>query len=112
MEQVVEGVRVLHSHGHQGEIPRDQALAAAASQAQPLAAHGTTEGKQRDPETGLFKAAQEAEPLAAHGGAAIEQAMESRPDNVRSGDWGNGQSYLLRRLARDAPDILERVKSG
>lgn len=28
VEQVVEGVRVLHAQGHQGEIPREQAMAA------------------------------------------------------------------------------------
>ena len=55
---------------------------------------------------------QEAEPFAQQGGASMVQAMESRPDNVRSGDWGNGQAYLLRRLARDAPDVLERVKAA
>ena len=38
--------------------------------------------------------------------------MESRGDNVTSGERGNRQAYLLRRLARDAPDVLERVKSG
>ena len=75
-------------------------------QQDPLAQHGEIEGKPRDPETGLFKAVQEAEPLAMHG--------ESRPYNVKSGETeaGNSQAYLLRRLARDAPDILERVKTG
>ena len=105
VEQVVEGVRVLHSQGHQGEIPREQALSAAAAQAQPLAQHGEIgNGKRRDPKTGLFVAAEDAVPLRMHGG--------SRTDNIRSGDFGTSQTYLLRRLARDAPEILERVKAG
>jgi superfamily II DNA or RNA helicase len=75
-------------------------------QQEPLAQHGETEGKSRDSETGLFKAAQKSEPLATYGG--------SRDDVVMSGSrkLGNSQSYLLRRLARDAPDVLERVKTG
>lgn len=31
---------------------------------------------------------------------------------VRTMAYGNSQHYLLRRLARDRPDILERVKAG
>lgn len=85
VEQVVEGVRVLHAQGHQGEISKEQALAAAAAQARPLAQHGEI------------------------GNGRAEQ---SRGDNVTSTERGNGQSYLLRRLARDAPEILERVKAG
>jgi hypothetical protein len=79
VEQVVEGVRVLHAQGHRGEIPL--AVAAAAAEAQPLAEHGTNQ----------------------HGG---EDFTLSNPPT------GNSQAYLLRRLARDAPEILERVKAG
>lgn len=82
IEQVVEGVRVLHSQGHQGEIPREQALSAAAAQAQPQPILGTN------------------------------QHTEEGCDNVTPSDRGNSQTYLLRRLARDAPEILERVKAG
>lgn len=53
-----------------------------------------------------------AQPLAAHGEIGNGRADESRADNVRSTDFGNSQSYLLRRLARDAPKILEKVKTG
>lgn len=73
-------------------------------QQDPIVRHGETEGKPRDSETGLFKAAQKAEPLAMHGG--------SRVDNIKSGGGRTSQAYILRRLARDAPDILERVKTG
>lgn len=51
--------------------------------------------------------ATQAHPLAQHGGNRSEQ-----------GDIGtlprgsNSQAYLLRRLARDAPEILDRVKAG
>ncbi len=76
VEQVVEGVRVLHSHGHQGEIPRDQALRALADKAT------------------------QAQPLAAHGGDRTEQG-----DNSTLPRGSTSQAYLLRRLARDAPEV-------
>ena len=60
----------------------------------------------------LALAAGEAQPLAAHGKIGNGRADESRGDNVTSTERGNGQSYLLRRLARDAPEVLERVKTG
>jgi hypothetical protein len=84
VENIVEGVRILHGKGHQGAIPRDQALAAAAAQAEPLAQHGTNQ----------------------HSGT------NEGPDNINSSKGGTSQAYLLRRLARDAPEILERVKTG
>ena len=88
VEQVVEGVRVLHAQGHQGEIPREQALAAAAAQAQPLA-------PPRRP--------------------TLEEAS-NKVDNVHLKPANqlnsNSQERILRRLARDAPEILERVKAG
>ena len=57
--------------------------------------------------------------LKVHGGR--EQAVEVRqgqrvdllPDNVRKLDsGGNGSEYLLRRLAKTAPDILDRYEAG
>lgn len=77
-------------------------------QRDPMAHHGDIADKPRDPETGLFLAAQQAKPLAMHGGE------RSRGDKITSGEVerGTSQAYLLRRLARDAPDILERVKTG
>jgi hypothetical protein len=72
--------------------------------AEPLAVHGEVEGKQRDPETGLFVAAQEAQPLAEHGG--------SRVDKIKSGETGTSQAYLLRRIARDKPDLLAEIGPG
>ena len=52
------------------------------------------------------------QPLAAHGEIGNGRKEKSRDDNVNSTFSGNSQSYLLRRLARDAPDVLERVKTG
>ena len=66
--------------------------------------NGETKEKSRDPNTGLFTAVQKAQPLAEHGG--------SRCDVITPGSRGTSQPYLLRRLARDAPDVLERVKTG
>lgn len=89
VEQVVEGVRVLHAQGHQGEIPREQALAAAADQSQPLAHHG---------EIGNGRA-----------GESRVADRHSKPANrVSSESWDR----ILPRLARDRPDVLERVKAG
>jgi hypothetical protein len=75
-------------------------------QQDPMARHGEIEGKPRDPETGLFKAVQETELLDAHGGSRVDVVMSG------SRELGNSQAYLLRRLARDAPNVLERVKTG
>lgn len=49
-------------------------------------------------------------PIAKHG--EVGNGRESRVDNVKSTQGGNDQSYLARRLARDRPDILDRVESG
>ena len=39
---------------------------------------------------------------------------ESNPDNVRNtfDSGGNGSEYLLRRLAKTAPDFLDRYEAG
>jgi hypothetical protein len=81
-------------------------LIAVLTEADPLPTHGSTDGKNRDSATGLFKAAQDvdAEPLGSHGG--------TKADHVSFGQHGNSQSYILRRLARDAPEIFECVKTG
>lgn len=63
------------------EIPREQALAAAAAQAQPLAGHGGDRTTEPEREQG----------------------------SIRTLKRGETADYLLRRLARDAPEILERV---
>lgn len=56
--------------------------------------------------------ATQAQPLAAHG--ANQHGEQERQDVTTSPppERGNGQAYLLRRLARDAPEILDRVKAG
>jgi hypothetical protein len=51
-----------------------------------------------------------AQPLAPHGEIGNGRADESRGDNVTPLDRGNSQTYLLRRLARDAPEVLERLE--
>ena len=48
-----------------------------------------------------------AQPLATHGGDRTEQG-----DNGTLLRGSNSQAYLLRRLARDAPETLEKVKTG
>ena len=49
------------------------------------------------------------QPLAEHG---QNQHGGGGRDNITSSSRGTSQSYLLKRLARDAPEVLERVKSG
>jgi len=50
-----------------------------------------------------------AQPLAKHGEIGNGRADESRADNVRSTDFGNSASYLLRRIARDQPELLDDI---
>jgi hypothetical protein len=52
-----------------------------------------------------------AQPLAAHRRPTAEE-QKSKGDKITFTNRGTSQSYLLQRLVRDAPDILERVKSG
>ena len=77
VEQVVEGVRVLHAHGHDGAVPLQLAITQA--KAQPLAAHGrpTAEEQKNKVAIGHSKSA----------------------NQLSSNSWDR----ILRRLARDAP---------
>lgn len=58
-------------------------------------------------EAGMSAALPEIAELPAHGGDRTEQV-----DNVKLAEGGNSQAYLLRRLQRDRPDLLEQVKTG
>lgn len=51
----------------------------------------------------------ETHPLPEHGEIG---GGHSRVDSVNSAKGGNSTDYLARRIARDRPDILERMKSG
>ena len=44
--------------------------------------------------------------------AGVKAKQGERPNNVRPSGYGNSQSYIAKRLARDRVDLLERVKSG
>jgi hypothetical protein len=79
VEQVVEGVRVLHAHGHDGAVPLQLVIEQA--KAQPLAANG-------------------------------EIGNGRSLDNVKATEGGNSQSYLLRRIARDQPGLLDQIGPG
>jgi hypothetical protein len=79
VEQVVEGVRVLHAHGHDGAVPLQLAIIQA--KAQPLAA------------------------VDAPGPGRGHKTL----DNVNPLQGGNSQSYLLRRIARDQPQLLDQI---
>lgn len=89
VEQVVEGVRVLHAQGHTGPIGSSQALAAMAHQVEPMP-----------------------EPMPPPGPGPGRGHVKARDNVTRFSERGNSQAYLLRRLARDAPEVLDRVKAG
>jgi hypothetical protein len=51
-----------------------------------------------------------ANPVAAHGG---DRKSEDQPDNIRlKPEYGTGKTYTLRRLARDRPDLLDKIEAG
>jgi hypothetical protein len=52
-----------------------------------------------------------AQPLAAHRRPTTEEQGDKGSDRTYTAR-GETQAYLLRRLARDAPEVLERVKAG
>ena len=41
-----------------------------------------------------------------------QRSDSTKPDNIRIDSGGTGSEYLLRRLAKTAPDILDRYESG
>ncbi len=47
--------------------------------------------------------------------AGNKNASKNSADVIRTvskGEWGNSADYLTARIARDGPDILERMKAG
>jgi hypothetical protein len=55
--------------------------------------------------------AQEAKPLLDGPGPATKEE-KANGYTVTNANKGNGADYLTRRIARDAPDILDRMKAG
>jgi hypothetical protein len=58
-----------------------------------------------------IKAARE-KPLAEHGKIGNGRKEESRGDNITSTQRGTDTDYTLRRLARDKPELLDRIEAG
>lgn len=91
VEQVVEGVRVLHSQGHQGAQPLRQVMAAAnhAAAAQSLTGRFASEGR---------------------------PSSELNLDNIKvtgQGDGGTSAAYLAARLKKAGrDDLLEQIGPG
>jgi hypothetical protein len=81
VEQVVEGVRVLHAHGHDGAVPLQLVIEQA-----------------------------KAQPLGEHRRPSLHEAV-NKVDNVNftEAKGGNSASYLLRRIARDQPELLDQI---
>ena len=63
-------------------------------------------------ELGMKDAPFTAKPLAAHGTNQHREQEGGGGDNVSSSEHGNSQSYLLKRLARDRPEMLEQIGPG
>jgi hypothetical protein len=42
----------------------------------------------------------------------MAKSKARQPQSIPSADGGTGREYLMARLARDRPDILERMKAG
>jgi len=49
------------------------------------------------------------QPLAAHGEIGNGRKDESRPSDRSSTSYGETQAYLLRRIARDQPELLDQI---
>jgi hypothetical protein len=49
---------------------------------------------------------------AEHGGDRRSEEAQDQVDNVNSKDGGNSESYAIRRLKRDAPELAEQVLDG
>jgi hypothetical protein len=92
VEQVVEGVRVLHAQGHNGPIDSSYALAAMAERITPAGPAPTLGMPTPNPA----------------GRRGREQPDNSPP--VYRGP--NGQSEILRRIKRDHPDIAAALERG
>lgn len=84
-------------------------------EADPLNPHGVrNQAQERDEESGLFTAIKEAaqNPLSTHGGHK-PNGDQPRVDNINSGtEGGTGRHYLLQRLARDFPQMLNDIGPG
>ena len=76
-----------------------------AEKAEPLAGPGAPKGN-----TNAAKPVERVEPLAEHG--RDEQNKGSEPTFVSGDTQERGADYLTRRIARDRPDVLERMKAG
>jgi hypothetical protein len=92
IEQVVEGVRVLHLRGEKGEVGAGQALAAVAQQIEPAGPA---------PEPGM-----------ASPNPAGRRGKEQSADRHAVSHGQNHQQTIIRRIKRDHPDIAEQLERG
>jgi len=96
--------------GRSAKDVSDRVQAVAAARANKLAGHGAPKGNRN-----AVKASSRIE---AECRAARESKLENKgngPDNINSVSepkGGTGKTYTLRRLARDRPDLLDRVEAG
>ena len=93
VEQVVEGVRVLHAQGHNGPIDSSHALAAMAERITPAGP---------SPAPGM--------PSPNPSGKRKDLGNDSCPGQPRI--TGNRQDAIVRRIKRDHPDIAEQLERG
>lgn len=84
-------------------------MQAVASSPGPIASLASKLLKRLKTEVGMSAALPEVADLPAHGEIG---GGHPRVDNIKSAEGGTSQSYLLRRLKRDAPELLEQLETG
>lgn len=104
-DDVRHGVEILGKDATVGEA-RQASVMERAQHAEPLAGHGAPIGNQN----AAKEAAENAEPLAEH--ASTVDGNKVGVAKFVSKSSNNDATYLTRRIARDRPDILERMKLG
>jgi hypothetical protein len=90
--KIEEGVDILEGLGHVGPISKEAAFAAAAAMAKPAEQHGGSR------------------PGAGRKRPNVDSSNQGRDVNLDS--KRRDSEYLTARIARDRPDILERMKAG
>lgn len=85
-----------------GYSKQELSLKIASAKADPLAVAGAPEGNQNAVKKKIDEA--KADPL-------VEPGSKNNPNNVRV-DYGNATDYTLRRLARDCPEMLDKIEAG
>jgi hypothetical protein len=91
-----------------GKYPSVRAAAKAAGILKEATGLDLLNQESKDPKT----IAEKVQPLAEHGEDRKSEEKENQPTASRLKTYGSTKEYRAARLARDAPDVLERMKAG